>query len=150
VNYYPPAKIGSGNYVYVWSGGSSSASGSPDGQNYFGISAISSANTTGDHGELTSSSDMTVAQAYSIDKKMDDGFPQTGRVMAGYLNNAASYPEFFWAANGSSKGASPGASAAASATSCYDNGGSASSPMAYSLGQNSGAGVNCALSFQFQ
>jgi hypothetical protein len=47
-------------------------------------------------------------------------------------------------------GAAPGTAAPPTALTCYDNGGSASSPMQYSLGTNSGTGVNCALSFQFQ
>jgi hypothetical protein len=47
-------------------------------------------------------------------------------------------------------GPSPGTSLGASSATCYDNGGNASATAQYSMGQNGGAGVNCALSFRFQ
>ena len=39
--FFPRAKIGNGNYIYVWSGGIASRD-SSDGKNYFGLSGISS------------------------------------------------------------------------------------------------------------
>jgi hypothetical protein len=80
-----------------------------------------------------------VQQAYSIDKKIDDGMPQTGTVTAQYLNAV-----WAWA------GASDTSATTATTTSCYDNGNVAGAPQQYSLAQNGGVGANCALSFQMQ
>jgi prepilin-type N-terminal cleavage/methylation domain-containing protein len=142
--YYPQAKLGGGNYIYVWSGGitTNSANTAQNSLNYFGIGTSTAAN-----GGAIFNPGLTVQQAYSIDKKMDDGLPQTGRVIAVYLTTAV-----FWAAGGGNEasGPNPGSVASPSATSCYDNNGNTSNPMQYSITQSNGAGVNCALSFQFQ
>ena len=140
--YFPQAKLGAGNYIYVWSGGITSMWGSPasDGVNYFGISAV-----TGIGGNIWSNPGLTVQQGYSIDKKIDDGLPQTGNVIAAYISDWT-----WWAVGGGGGGPVAGQVASQSAISCYDNGGNASNPMQYSLAQNGGAGVNCALSFRFQ
>jgi prepilin-type N-terminal cleavage/methylation domain-containing protein len=81
--YLPPAKIGGGNYVYVWSGGPSAGSGIKDNINYFGVSAWPYT-FNGSSSFLYSQSGMTVQQAYNIDKKTDDGYPQSGNVLALY------------------------------------------------------------------
>jgi prepilin-type N-terminal cleavage/methylation domain-containing protein len=157
---FPQAKLDQGNCFYVWSGGSGEnnnymSSGveyfQSNGTNYHGLSAISALPTVAS-GFLKSTTGLTVQQAYNIDKKMDDGLPQSGRVTAMYLNNLVE-----WAAGantmgsgGSASGASPGAAQTPQTWTCYDNGGNASAPMQYSLGTNNGNGVNCALSFQFQ
>jgi prepilin-type N-terminal cleavage/methylation domain-containing protein len=157
--YMPSAKI-SNNYVYVWSGGWSewwiaSSAFKGDQKNYFGISAVS-----GDkYGNTISGMGLTVSQAYGIDEKVDDGLPQSGAVLAIYDGE-----ENVWASGGSldangetvggaNDGVSGGPSTAAtpgSATTCYDNGNVAGVQQAYSLAQNNGAGVNCALSFRMQ
>jgi prepilin-type N-terminal cleavage/methylation domain-containing protein len=72
----PQAKIGQNNYIYVYSS---------NGSSYFGLST-STSNIDGDgalHGGIPA---LTVAQAYNIGKKIDDGFPQTGNVTAQYEN----------------------------------------------------------------
>jgi prepilin-type N-terminal cleavage/methylation domain-containing protein len=132
--YLPQAKIGNGNYVYVWSGG-----GTPyDGINYFGLSAVTQLNSAG---WIASSAGITVAQAYNIDTKIDDGLPQSGRVEALYLQQ---HFTLAWI------GQIPGHGMTGSSTTCYDNGGAGSNPMYYSMAQNGGAGVNCTLTFRFQ
>lgn len=100
-----------------------------------------------------STPNISVAVAYAIDKKVDDGFPQSGNVMAWYLNGDsdqmwtdgtnASRTNTPWPAINT--GAIP-----ASPTSCYDNGGNAGAITEYSMGYNNGNGGNCALSFRMK
>ena len=78
-NYMPAAKLGRGNYVYVFS---------TNGTNYYGIAPITTTITTGATGALTAS--MTVQQAYQIDKKVDDGLATTGNVIAGWNSGGPS------------------------------------------------------------
>jgi len=129
----PEGKIGQGNYVYVWS---------VNGVNYFGLSAIYKY-------AMSSNAGLTVAQAYAIDSKVDDGLPQSGGVQAFYI--PTSY--WAWAMNSFQThgygGASPGTAANGSSTSCYDNGGNANNLMQYSVSQKT-SNLNCALSFRFQ
>jgi prepilin-type N-terminal cleavage/methylation domain-containing protein len=151
-SYFPTANIGGGNYVYVWSGGPAGGNAT----NYFGLSVVTLI------GGLTlwSVPGLTVQQAYNIDYKTDDGLPQSGRVMATYVSSKYSgyttaYVE--WAAGGTA-GANSGAptygptttATAGSSTTCYDNGGVNGAAQKYSTNQNSGNGINCALSFQWQ
>jgi len=127
--YFPQAKIGKGNYIYVWS---DAAGGGPagGGNNYYGLAAVTGVPVGG---ALQSTPNLTVAQAYTIDTKIDDGRAQTGRVIALYLTGAG----WSWAnAQGSD-----------SSSSCYNN---STSAYAYSMSVNSGTGPNCALSFRFQ
>jgi prepilin-type N-terminal cleavage/methylation domain-containing protein len=136
--YAPPAKIGHGNYVWVYSGGMSRS----DGMNYFSLMTIA----WGFSSLAPIVPSITVSQAYNIDKKMDDGLPQSGNVGAFY----STWQPYWAAGNGLWTGANPGTAATPSAATCYDNGGNASNPMQYSLSTNSGAGPNCALSLRFQ
>jgi hypothetical protein len=72
------------------------------------------------------------------DKKIDDGMPTTGSVVAFYINNPGglgNYP--YPSPNTTTSGGN--------ATSCYDT-----TTSAYSTGQNNGSGPNCALSFKMQ
>lgn len=138
--WFPQAKLGQGNYLYVWSGGVN-ASTSNNNINYYGISAINTMYTSG----ISSAPALSVAQAYAIDSKIDDGLPQSGNVTALYLTGTPT-----WAAGGGGTGANPGAVATGSSSTCYDNGGNSANVMSYSLSQNNGSGVNCALSVQFQ
>ena len=152
----PEAKLGGGNYVYVYSNNAGTTA-----VNYFGVSNTGS--SLGPDGEINggTSPGLSVAQAYALDKKIDDGLPQSGRVTASYMNwtlsSTLGYFNGVWAAGGNAAGASTGApnygptnaSTPASATTCYDNA-SGSGPQQYSMGQNNGAGQNCALSFRFQ
>jgi prepilin-type N-terminal cleavage/methylation domain-containing protein len=145
----PAAKIGTGNYVYAY--GSNAV-------NFFAVLGIINIGTSPGTIYLAQPS-LTVAQAYAIDKKTDDGLPLSGRVIVQAFTNTN-----WWGNSGGTvsgawysgnmdwlgSGGAPGTATPASSTSCYDNGGNASNPMAYSLSQNNGAGVNCALSFKMQ
>jgi len=146
--YLPAAKIGAGNYVYVWSGGYTPMSGmhQGDGRNYFGLSAV---NTLFD-GEANATATIRVVQAYNIDIKIDDGLPQLGRVQAAYFDNTGGDPELQWAGTGGAHCIAGGTTWSKSATSCFDNNGSPGVVTNYSISQNNGTGLNCALSFRFQ
>jgi prepilin-type N-terminal cleavage/methylation domain-containing protein len=121
--YFPPAKLGGGNYVYVWSS---------YGTNYFEISNITGINPPAGAGTLTAAPNIPVQQAYNIDLKIDDGLPRSGSVMAQYTTGGSLF------ANVQVTGSS---------TSCMDyrNGG-----YQYSIEINGGANLTCALSFRFQ
>jgi prepilin-type N-terminal cleavage/methylation domain-containing protein len=142
---FPAAKL-SGNYIYVYG---QLVSGCPSyyfaGPNYFGLSRVSNITNPG---WITSSPGMTELQAQSIDGKIDDGFPLTGKVLAADIASACSQGFI---------GASDTTATAGSSTTCYDNSASASgtpgvngSAQHYSVEMNGGSGLNCALSFQFE
>ncbi len=144
-SYLPAAKIGNGNFVYAYSLGSYAGSVyTSSAKNYFGISANNSMDNTG---AMNSVPAMTVQQAYGIDKKMDDGFPTSGNVIATYVTD----PNYVtWPGVNTILGANPGTVAiAGTSTTCFDNGGG-SGPQQYSVEQNGGANVNCALSIRMQ
>jgi prepilin-type N-terminal cleavage/methylation domain-containing protein len=132
---FPPSKIGNG-YIYPMSA---------NGINYFLLSQPLVMGYTGNKEYPL----LTTLQAYNIDKKVDDGMPQTGRILAQTEPGA-------WAAglgyNSCSDGCGdpPGTPVTPSSLTCYDNAGSASKPMTYSISQDNGTDVNCSLSFQFQ
>jgi prepilin-type N-terminal cleavage/methylation domain-containing protein len=147
----PSARISKGNSVYVWSN---------TGIDYFGLSgvvAIPSGNVPrGQPG-------LTVQQAYSIDNKIDDGLPQSGRVTAQYLDDVVfgasnTGLNSGWAGSGGVYGNIPyTTTTAGSSTTCFDNSNAASgtpgvngATQHYSLEINNGTNLNCALSFQFQ
>jgi hypothetical protein len=79
---------------------------------------------------------LTVNQAYSMDKKIDDGLPMTGNVLALYVDQTAF--------GGCGVGNSPNNSSASTST-CFDT-----TSGNYSVTQNNGNGLNCALSFKMQ
>jgi len=150
---FPAAKIGRGNYIYVYSGEAWNGSAQmPTSVNYFGLSAITA---TINSGSPISTPALTVQEAYSIDAKVDDGLPQTGRVTAQYLSQTGGSVD--WSAspglpNEMGAGSVPpwtGATAG-SAASCYDNGDVSGATQHYSIEISNGANVTCALSFQFQ
>lgn len=97
-------------------------------KNYFEISIITA--ILG-NSQITANTGLSPIQAYAIDNKLDDGLPQSGRITANYVNT------WFvqWSAN----------AAAASTTTCFDT-----TSGNYSVGQNGGNGINCALSFKLQ
>jgi len=159
-NYLPPAKIGQGNYVYIWSGGYVGSTYTNYGSgNYYGLSAVRSIND----GTVVGPEGLTVAQANAIDTKIDDGFPQTGNVIAIFLNRTGSGNFYtMWAGTGNTETytsdnqayttATPGSS-----TTCYDNSSAASgtpgvagATQHYSVEISNGSYVDCALSFQMQ
>lgn len=146
-NYLPQAKIGNGNYIYVWSGGTYTSQWNYNGINYFGISLVPTIASSSSFGRVASGAPgLTVNQAYNIDQKTDDGFPQSGSVIAVYLYGANGDPK--WTDGTNTLTASPNTAATTgSATTCMDNGGVAGAKK-YSVGQNGGNGVNCGLSFK--
>lgn len=135
-NYFPRGKIGNGNYVFVYSGGTEGPPWHPSSVNYFALSGISFLGTY----SVSATLNLSVLQAYSIDKKTDDGLPLTGKVIAQYVNT-----EIVPVGTASSSTAVAGSS-----TTCYDNGNSTFNMVVYSVEINSGSGLNCALSFVFQ
>ena len=166
-NYLPPAKLGQGNYIAVWSGGwqlfaaMDIGGAAPDQKNYFSISSVVGCGVA--NGLAYTNVGMSVAQAYSIDKKIDDGLPQSGRVLA--LNNPGLNAGWAIGGQNSATGANgmgandgndgpvipgDGISTAPTADTCYDNSSVAGGVEKYSMSQNGGAGLNCALSLQFQ
>lgn len=127
--YFPQAKLGKGNYIYV-SDTLLTLGGTSVQRNYFGLAGVSEiGNVSGCDGCIATSALLTVAEAYSIDNKIDDGLPYNGNVTAVWLNP---FPGFVNAA------------ASNSAITCmnYSN--------TYSIKYNNGAGVNCALAFRMQ
>jgi prepilin-type N-terminal cleavage/methylation domain-containing protein len=126
-NYFPAAKLGQGNYVYVWS---------QSGFNYYGVSVLTDM-VGGGQGGIDSVTGMSVATAYNIDRKIDDGLAQTGRVQAIYTTGAAGSGHSYslYAANAGTDNAGT----------CFNN-----STGKYSTNFNGGAATNCALSFRFQ
>ncbi len=173
--YFPQAKIGSNGYVYVWSGGYQGAGGQlGDLTNYFAVENVTGTITNaGIDGRPASLPLMTVAQAYAVDSKMDDGLPQSGNVtaMTATYNNVGS----LWVSSGTTgtrNGAlyetvrgdydtttyGPITSATTSAyytdqhgsssQTCYSNGDTLATEQ-YSIVNNANY-VNCALSFKFQ
>ena len=161
--YFPQAKIGGGNFIYVYSAAYLNAGFTwvSSNINYFGLSAITKVDVAS-FGYLDSQPGLTVQQAYAIDSKIDDGFPMTGRVTAQYVNSNAVTGAPAWAAASNLDGAnsSPGSGPMASlpgptttataylSTNCYDNNGVVG-PQKYSMSQNANS-LNCALSFRFQ
>jgi hypothetical protein len=110
--YLPTATIGRGNYIYVWSGGSGN-----NGLNYFGLSLVNTIYP----GTPNGPPGLTISEANSIDKKMDDGLPQSGSVTAIYLNGTNSDNNPQWA-NGPDFTGPYTAATPGSVTTCFDNG----------------------------
>jgi hypothetical protein len=123
-DYLPAAKIGNGNYLYVYI---------VNDTNWYGLSSVTSI-TTADI--ILSNANIKVVQAYRIDAKIDDGLPQSGTVQASYVNGTS---------NGPVASAPDTPTAGGNATSCYDT-----TTGTYSVTQNNGNGGNCAMSFRFQ
>jgi len=174
----PPAQIGNGNYVYVWSGGygldqgpgiggtgaviDEADCGTPgiphDGNNYFAVSQMPGGLSGNSY---ASGPGLSANQAFAIDTKMDDGLPQSGKVLAMYPN--ATPDGILWA-TGDITGWTSGPNIAAptpvtpgSAITCFDNSatrsgtpGVSGAVQHYSTELNGGNAINCALSFTFQ
>jgi prepilin-type N-terminal cleavage/methylation domain-containing protein len=160
--YLPQAKLGKGTYIYVWAGGwlgaFSAGTLTGDGQNYFGLSDISkvAGNGGGMIGQPYTAFALTPQEAYGIDKKTDDGLPQSGNTLA--IGITAYNPaQCAWAYAGGTcgtyNGATGGPSTAAtpgSASTCYDNNNVAGVTQQYSVNQSGGNNPACGLSFRFQ
>jgi hypothetical protein len=167
--FMPAAKIGQGNYIYVWSGGWSGYNGGPrDGVNYFGLASVMGS-PAGWTGIPALNVTLTVQQAYNIDKKMDDGMPQLGGVTAMFFGNGSVWPaggnfdpeagalnssDYDGDTNGpiTPQTTNPfyaDLNGAALSDTCYNNGDTLA-PEHYSMEFNNGTGLNCALAFRFQ
>ena len=143
--FLPSAKLGQGNYIYVYSYSSA---------NYYGLSSVASIYSNGIMPNNLYGS-ITPNQAYAIDSKIDDGLPLTGRVLGqfvnccgtpgsgGYLPNSNSVPRAAYESD-ASQGMDPFFG------SCYDNGGVGGVQPTYSRQKNFGSAMACELSFQFQ
>lgn len=143
----PTAKLGKNNFVYVFSVG---------GVNYFAVSSVTKLSW---YLYGNTSPGLTVQQAYAIDTKIDDGLPQSGNVVACYVNENIAVERGVSAAGNGLEGANGGNSftsfcvptTAATPylyTNCYDNNNIAGK-QTYSIAKNANV-QNCALSFQFQ
>ncbi len=152
--YFPRAKIGNGNYISVVSGApmplawrSSNDLTSP--YNYYIISAM---NAVVGVSQPSANNGITVQQAYSIDSKIDDGFPQSGIITAKYINTVSGSTWVYL--SGTTilyDNTTPYTTATtASATTCFDNGNVNGATQQYSISQNGGNGINCALMIRFQ
>jgi len=149
-NWYPVAKVGGNNvFVYVMSFNFPNT-------NYFVISTI----THLFHDiESTANPGVTVQQAYNIDTKIDDGLPQSGNVLACYVNYLVEHDMAAPPAGNNLVGANGGyttawhhctpttTATAYASTNCYDNNNVAGT-QTYSI-INNGNIPNCALSFKF-
>lgn len=147
--YLGRSKLGSDQYMYVWSGGinHSGLRFGNDGFNYLGIAGVTRLTGYNVGGTFTANPTTPTIDAFNIDKKMDDGMPQTGNVRAiyiGYIAGAyASWPDMVM-----DPAPAPGSNAVSpSATSCMDNGGVVG-PMNYSVSLNNGENKTCALTFK--
>ena len=152
--FFPPAKIGQGNYIYTWNGGPLVYQQIPgpvsDGYNYFGLSQVTQVNGVLDC--ISGKVGLSVSQALSIDTKIDDGYPQTGRVLAIYIGCKGN-SIVIWAQSGPGNppaGATDTSATAGSTYTCYDNNSVPGATQQYSMSQSHGTGRNCALSFRFQ
>ncbi len=117
--YLPDAQVGNGNRLYVYSDNK---------VNYYGLSVVTKIDGT--VGTLTSHPGLTTAEAYDIDKKIDDGLPVTGKVLARYVNDGVKE--------------APSARVSSSDT-CYDT-----ITSQYSVSHSKDSNLNCALSFRFE
>jgi len=173
--FFPKAKLGKGNYIVAWNGGVYSSNIDPgynqssgsDGNNYFSVHSLAG-NSVGD---LTSYfgtrglPSMSVITAYNIDKKVDDGFPQTGNVIAAHWRRWPGCCMFAGWSGGdyintqgpntyaSPTNANPSKSAiAGSATTCFDNGNDNTNTVYqhYSTEISGGTNINCGLSFKIK
>jgi len=147
----PVSKLGSGLFIHTYSYA---------GSNFYTLSAM-------DHTDwssgVVSAAGLSVRDAYNIDKKMDDGLPQSGNVTAQLVcdGNGALNPVWAiggWSASGVTCATanfvtSPAPYTTATqgnTTSCFDNSNTTGATQQYSIEENNGAGTNCALSFKFQ
>jgi prepilin-type N-terminal cleavage/methylation domain-containing protein len=133
-DYLPTAKIGGGNFVYIYYSNpliAATTTPSPlaDGANWFGIAGFSSMNPTCS----TQAKSISVIQARNIDDKIDDAVPTTGTVRAQSIGCTSTIP-------------------VAAANAAADNGGSCynSTTNLYSVSISGGSVLNCVLSIRMQ
>jgi hypothetical protein len=123
--FFPPARIGNGNFVTIYSGGIYTSSFTDAGKNLLSISVPTQIFVS----NYTSTPGMSAIQAHNIDSKIDDGMPRQGTLKAFYLDGNGGN----WANN----------AAADSASTCYNT-----TTNTYSVGN--GDALNCGLSLRMQ
>lgn len=135
-DFIPAAKIGLGNFIYVYSGNGASSANvlnppgySSNNDNWFGISAVTGTGVNG--WSMNSNESIPVYYAYNIDTKIDDGIATTGNVIAYYITANSITPAYTLAAP--------------SSATCFDY-----TSSNYSISINSGKGPNCSLSIKLQ
>lgn len=90
-DFIPGARVGNGNYVYVYTAlGAIQASYPVNTNNWFGVSQVTGTATNG--WSMQSNPGISVLDAYNMDKKMDDGLPTKGNVVAYYNSFNGLYP----------------------------------------------------------
>jgi prepilin-type N-terminal cleavage/methylation domain-containing protein len=136
--YFPAAKIGKGNYVYIYS---------IDGRNYMAILGITGIRKVTNSGALFSEFKVTVQEAYNIDQKADDGDPQYGSITAQYVSNG---PSLEWVAVPENSTTVPTTTGINYVSwRCMDNNNVNGVRPTYTTRLN-GDSPNCALSFRMQ
>lgn len=150
-SYIPLGKL-SNTHVYAWSGGVNAHIGiglaNPDGKTYLSVALFTRWCGTNVCVGPTYSNNVQVRIAQSIDRKMDDGLPQSGSVTASLFNWAGvSDAVYNTEVSGNDYFPTTTATAGSSST-CYDNNNISGAAQQYSITQNNGAGSNCALSFR--
>jgi prepilin-type N-terminal cleavage/methylation domain-containing protein len=144
--FLPQAAIGgAGNYVLV-AGGTGGNNGymsfSAAGPNYFIVEAVSIYGNSFACGVNDPNGSgfpaFTVRQAYDIDRKIDDGLPMSGRVLALFIGSSMDWMD-----------GSPTSAVPLESYYCYNNGAVAGAPMVYNI-LNYPSNMNCSLAFQFQ
>ncbi len=130
--FMPAAKLGVGNHIYVYE---------TNGRNFYGISELvrtvvgNFGGSSQLNGIITSNPTISTVQAYSMDSKVDDGMPTSGRVQANYLTSGTIT-------------ASPHTQNPAILTDCYDS--SATPQYAKSGSAIVDTRETCGLSFEIQ
>ena len=154
--YLPHAKItGGNNYVMVRSGELDATAVPPtsriiyNGKNYFTMQSVTQMNSSSGWSYIYGGASLSVAQAYAIDSKIDDGFPLSGKITdigitKSSLNfvNGASAPWYRYY--------DLTIAIAPSSTTCFDDGNNSNNPVQYSMSYDNGKNSNCVLSFEFQ
>jgi prepilin-type N-terminal cleavage/methylation domain-containing protein len=148
LGHLPVAKISNGNFVMV---------DSFNGINYFDIQRVVTIFVFGNINTQSDYPGIPTIQAFQIDTKVDDGYPQTGKVTAVYNSYYITHWGPVWAGGLYPLSGSAGTTATVgTANTCYDNSTSADGQTAspgtqhYSTEMNGGLGLNCALSFKFK
>ena len=158
-DYFPHAKVGYG-YIVVNSGGIQFDQNlnaiAGNGKNYFSTFSMSYwGNYNGFYNNSTVLGDsiFTPAQAYAIDKKIDDGLPQSGKITAmmggawsGWASNSISCDPV----NCGAVVAGDGVQTTATQYTCYDNNNIAGATEKYSTNSIAVNNINCGLSWEFQ
>lgn len=143
---FPKAVIGRENFISIWN---KNYNNTMPRKLHFQISSIITPVTSF---HLAAEPALSILEAYNIDQKIDDGLPQFGKVRALYFTNLLTDIYLpLWAAGGGTVGArgagnDPNTAAVPGTDiTCYDNN-NVVGIRQYSLAQNGGNGINCALS----